>query len=430
MRRYFRTAIVFLICIAQILSIVGCAFWKTVEDVIMNANRIQDTRQPTLTQPEIELLVSRYGVTRDLVATEETLQILMTEDVFPESIIETVLPLPTEQVPDEIYSKLADLFLTELSLEQMARFIELCFDTYEHPNDSSSMLLLANTERFRRLRRIMEDLLVDSRYEDRDMLHRYSTFVSASFIPVAVSNSHAEIRAFSIVEQVDTEMLGFLHPNGEEARLDVNSFIFDYIGLYERGLTDIAQSIQIFQTALPGRQLSEFMSFVNWIYLNYARNLRRTDQFERVMVEADFDAGFMLGCYQRDYALTRVVFSDESLMIIRFVFPLAETHYYYPTGESYSTDHDGSIRGRLITARELPELESVENETSEERLSGQNGASEESIVEQSEASDEDLFEQNEASEEDLGEQNEASDEDLFEQNGASEEDLVEQNGDE
>jgi len=36
----------------------------------------------------------------------------------------------------------------------------------------------------------------------------------------------------------------------------------------------------------------------------------------------------------------------------------------------------------LITARELPELDSDENEASEERLSGQNGASEESIVEQ------------------------------------------------
>jgi len=185
MRRFSRRAGIIILCIAMLASTIGCtdiAIVEDVEDRVMNANRIQDMRQPTLAPLEIELLVSRYGVTRDLVATEETLQILMTEDVFPESIIEIVLLLPTEQVPDEIYTKMADLFLTELSLEQLARFIELCFDTYEHPNDSTSMLLLANTERFRRLRRIMEDLLVDSRYEDRDMLHRYSTFVSASFI--------------------------------------------------------------------------------------------------------------------------------------------------------------------------------------------------------------------------------------------------------
>jgi len=370
MRRYFRTAIVFLICIAQILSIVGCAFWKTVEDVIMNANRIQDTRQPTLTQPEIELLVSRYGVTRDLVATEETLQILMTEDVFPESIIETVLPLPTEQVPDEIYSKLADLFLTELSLEQMARFIELCFDTYEHPNDSSSMLLLANTERFRRLRSIMEDLLVDSRYEDRDMLHRYSTFVSASFIPVAVSNNPTEISAFSIVEYADFTVSDLI-PGGSPESV-IMSFFLNYIGLRRNGRTEATQNIQIFKTAVTGQQLSVLNRtfFVKYSEKELAaRTLRQKEEIrgDRISV-GNF---IYLVCHGHEHACTWVEFSDESLVTLIIAFPLGEAVLDY--GESYEYRENGSVRHRLIVARELPEPDSVEDEASEEDLVEQNG---------------------------------------------------------
>jgi len=362
-----------------LLQLIACTDTVIVEDIVMNASRLQDMRQPTLTQLQIELLVSRYGVTRDLVVTEETLQILMTEDVFPESIIEIVLLLPTEQVPDEIYNKLANLFLTELSLEQMARFIELCFDTYEHPNDSTSMLLLANTERFRRLRRIMEDLLVDSRYEDRDMMHRYSTFVSASFIPVAVSNNPTEISAFSIVEHADFT-LSDLFPGGSPESVLI-SFFLNYIGLRRNGRTEATQNIQIFKTAVTGQQLSvlEYTLLVKYSEKELAARTLR--QKEEIREDRNSTGTFIyLICRKFEHACTWVVFSDESLVTLIIAFPLGEEPLDY--GESYEYREDGSVRHRLIAARALPELESVESEASEEELFEQNGASEESIVEQ------------------------------------------------
>jgi len=354
MLRHLRYLVVLLICLAQIACLIGCADRENAINLVMNANRTPDERRPALTQSEIEMLVNRFSVTRELAATEETMQILLSEDTWPDHVFEIIMQLPTEQISDEAYYRLARMFLLELTHEQQARFIELCFNTYEHPNDNTSVFLKVNTTRVKRLRYSMEQLLIESLYQDREMLHKYGLFVSASFIPVAVSNNPKELNAFSVEEHVELTLLV-----GADD-FYTYSLIFNYIGFNQKGRSEV-QNIRIFKTAVTRGQLSDLSSLSGPIMANYTerilaeRNLFSSRRAEEIAGDAIHESAFNLGCSQRNYAYTRVDFSDESLVTLRMIFPLYQPcPYASPYGEHYSLREDGSVRGRLIVAKPLP----------------------------------------------------------------------------
>ena len=123
MWKYLRYAVIVLTCVAQFVLFSGCYAKDSKEAVPMSNVQIPDTRIPELTPSEAAEFINQYSISSELKATDKTLEILSRLDVWPDKMCEFVLLLQAEQVPDEIYGKLANIFLFDLNNDQMARFL-------------------------------------------------------------------------------------------------------------------------------------------------------------------------------------------------------------------------------------------------------------------------------------------------------------------
>ena len=351
MRKHLRCAAILLYCVTQFISFVGCGIINSTEDVPMVDVRIPDIRIPELTPAETAQFVERYGVSNDLTATGKTLEILSELDEWPDKMYEFVLLLPSELIPDEIYWKLAHDFLYNLNNDQMARFLELCYDTYEYTKSDGYVLLKTNTAKYEKIRYYMEQLIKSENYNDRDMLHKYCLFTAAKYISALVSKNPTGFQAFSIEDNADSIQTNYKE---EDYTFVLNSLVINYISVNQDASPETPQHIRIYQTAMDNDQLLELYSFsldAGWIQTEDALNTNNLDMVKELKVKSSYEGWFINMCVRFGYAYTKIVFSDESIGPIRMVFPKETTATVFHYGEE-KNEQEGE--GILIVAEPGP----------------------------------------------------------------------------
>ena len=353
MFKCLRYAIILLLCTVSVVLLAGCYDNSNdyMEVTPMNHVQIPDNRIPELTSAEVAQFVNQYGVSNSLIATDKTIEILGELDVWPKKMFEVVLLLPKEQIPDKVFEKLAEIFLSDLDHNESSLFLELCFDTYEFTNDNESILLKINTTKYEKIRCNMEQQLIDNKFDNRDMLYRYSLFTSIKYIPVLIGKNSTNFQALSVVENTE-------HYQTESGdNFSLNSFLLSYTGVNRANKPAVTHSVKVYQTAMDNKQLAILRLFYMDTYYTRAEDAikYRNPPLSRDEIRAaQFEREFSLFCTNSVYAYTKITFSDESIKPVRIIFSQKPTDNVIGFSErDLRNEENDSDEGILIVAEPL-----------------------------------------------------------------------------
>jgi hypothetical protein len=324
-----------------IVLLAGCDTISPIRAMTIVDSPISDTRVPDLSQTEAENFRNKYGMSSDLTLSGKGWEILSELDAWPDKMFEVVLLQPEEKITDDIYAKLAQIFLHDLDYNQMARYLGLCFDTYEYEKESEAVLLKGNAVKQEKIRSHMEQLAMDEKYSNRDMLYKFGLFTSIRYIPYLISRN--PFQAFSIVEDVDSRTFDF---EGRDVTIELNSLVVNYLGINLSGSVVSPQSAKIYQTAMDDRQLlnlSVFFSGISNTLMKEATSHRNLKLFESLRLKAISENDFSVFCANEGYAYAKIVYSDESLWPIRMVFPQMQPVDGFLHGERRDEEDESTL---------------------------------------------------------------------------------------